>query len=79
MACEEHAADPQPSWCAECMETTPPKPLPAPEPWTMEGGAFVAGYPGDCPGCDLPIQTGALIRRWVRDDQTRYTHTTCRP
>lgn len=83
MACAEHADNPQPSWCAECMETEPPKPLPGPGPWGRIGGGFFAAYDGDCPGCPDRIRAGAIIIRWDRGEghqlETVYTHSGCRP
>ena len=36
-----------------------------------EGHPFSARHSGDCPGCDLPIGSGQIIRKWT--DQ-RYYH-----
>lgn len=61
--------------CVECMydEGLGGEPV---EPLTLIGSPFPAQFPGDCPGCNLPIYKGEPIAR--RSDD-RYVHEGCAP
>lgn len=67
--------EPHPSACPECVDTTP-VPAQAEEPERSSGYAFGAKWPGQCPGCDLPISPGQSVKRTNRK---RYFHEGCTP
>lgn len=67
--------EPHPSACPECVDTTP-VPAPVEEPERASGYAFEARWPGQCPGCDLPISPGQSVKRTSR---RRYFHERCTP
>ncbi len=67
--------EPHPSACPECVDTTP-APAEVEEPERASGYSFGARWPGQCPGCDLPISPGQAVQRTNRK---RYFHERCTP
>lgn len=67
---------PTPASCFECMEDGPVAPPTRNVPETVDGPAFAANWPGECPGCDRPIVVGQTIRATSRG---RYVHQGCTP
>jgi hypothetical protein len=67
--------EPHPSACPECVDTTP-VPAEREEPERASGHSFGARWPGQCPGCNLPITPGQSVQRTNRK---RYFHERCTP
>lgn len=68
-----HGMDP--AWCSVCLKG--PATYSFKEPTVLpEGPAFPARFPGDCPGCNLPVVEGQIIRKWSDE---RYRHQGCTP
>lgn len=75
MSCAEHADNPQPAWCLECMETTPPAPkLCAPDHWDKTTGTTVAVFTTTCIGCDEQVAEGDRIRLWSTATRQAWLH-----
>lgn len=67
---------PDPKSCFECMEDGPVAPPTKPTVPTLVA-TFNATYPGDCPGCLVPIRVGDRIGSWT---DGRYRHAVwCEP